>query len=166
MQASDIRRTVAGRVCAGDMQGASSDPEDIIKMYLVADKFGVTSCMKICLERLASLPMTVPTACLYLSLPDSMHSNRGVVQLLETSRSFLVSHFRDLERVTKSEEFLALPLVGVQTLLASDDLNVREELTAFHAMIEWVQHHHEDPEDRRYATHNVPHGGDPMRLVA
>lgn len=148
------------------MQGASSDPEDIIKMYLVADKFGVTSCMKICLERLASLPMTVPTACLYLSLPDSMHSNRGVVQLLETSRSFLVSHFRDLERVTKSEEFLALPLVGVQTLLASDDLNVREELTAFHAMIEWVQHHHEDPEDRRYATHNVPHGGDPMRLVA
>ncbi|CAI5964038.1 unnamed protein product [Closterium sp. NIES-65] len=136
-------------IYTGDMAEGSSDPEDIIKMYLVADKFGVASCMKICLERLVNLPMTVPTACLYLSLPDSMHSHRGVAQLLEASRGFLVAHFRDLERVHKGEEFLELPLVGVQTLLASDELNVRDELTAFHAMMEWLRHHHDDLDDRK-----------------
>ncbi|CAI5534316.1 unnamed protein product [Closterium sp. Naga37s-1] len=139
-------------IYTGDMQEGSSDPEDIIKMYLVADKFGVASCMKICLERLVNLPMTVPTACLYLSLPDSMHSHRGVAQLLEASRGFLVAHFRDLERVHKGEEFLELPLVGVQTLLASDELNVRDELTAFHAMVEWLRHHHDDLDDRKRAA--------------
>lgn len=136
-------------IYTGDMQEPSNNPEDIIKMYLVADKFGVTSGMKICLERLVSLPMTVPTACLYLSLPDSMHTHRGVFQLLEASRTFLVSHFRDLEKVHRTEEFLDLPLVGLQTLLSSDDLNVRDELTAFHAMLEWLRHHHEDMEDRK-----------------
>ena len=85
----------------GSESSSDRDPEDIIKMYLVADKFGVSSCMRICLERLASLPMTVPTACLYLSLPDSMHAHKGVAQLLEASRSFLVTHFRDLEKVYK-----------------------------------------------------------------
>ncbi|CAI5964070.1 unnamed protein product [Closterium sp. NIES-65] len=139
-------------IYTGDMAEGSSDPEDIIKMYLVADKFGVASCMKICLERLVNLPMTVPTACLYLSLPDSMHSHRGVAQLLEASRGFLVAHFRDLERVHKGEEFLELPLVGVQTLLASDELNVRDELTAFHAMVEWLRHHHDDLDDRKRAA--------------
>ncbi|GJP56442.1 hypothetical protein CLOM_g15506 [Closterium sp. NIES-68] len=139
-------------IYTGDMQEGSTDPEDIIKMYLVADKFGVASCMKICLERLVNLPMTVPTACLYLSLPDSMHSHRGVAQLLEASRGFLVAHFRDLERVHKGEEFLELPLVGVQTLLASDELNVRDELTAFHAMVEWLRHHHDDLDDRKCAS--------------
>ncbi|CAI5482028.1 unnamed protein product [Closterium sp. Yama58-4] len=139
-------------IYTGDMAEGSSDPEDIIKMYLVADKFGVASCMKICLERLVNLPMTVPTACLYLSLPDSMHSHRGVAQLLEASRGFLVAHFRDLERVHKGDEFLELPLVGVQTLLASDELNVRDELTAFHAMVEWLRHHHDDLDDRKRAA--------------
>ncbi|CAI5526209.1 unnamed protein product [Closterium sp. Naga37s-1] len=139
-------------IYTGDMAEGSSDPGDIIKMYLVADKFGVASCMKICLERLVNLPMTVPTACLYLSLPDSMHSHRGVAQLLEASRGFLVAHFRDLERVHKGEEFLELPLVGVQTLLASDELNVRDELTAFHAMVEWLRHHHDDLDDRKRAA--------------
>ncbi|CAI5534318.1 unnamed protein product, partial [Closterium sp. Naga37s-1] len=139
-------------IYTGDMAEGSSDPEDIIKMYLVADKFGVASCMKICLERLVNLPMTVPTACLYLSLPDSMHSHRGVAQLLEASRGFLVAHFRDLERVHKGEEFLELPLVGVQTLLASDELNVRDELTAFHSMVEWLRHHHDDLDDRKRAA--------------
>jgi len=47
------------------------------------------------------------------------------------------------------------PLWGFQTLLASDALNVRDELTAFHAMVQWVQHHHEDPDDRRYAMERI-----------
>ncbi|CAI5964092.1 unnamed protein product [Closterium sp. NIES-65] len=115
-------------IYTGDMQEGSSDPEDIIKMYLVADKFGVASCMKICLERLVNLPMTVPTTCLYISLPESMHSHRG------------------------GEEFLELPLEGVQTLLASDELNVRDELTAFHAIVEWLRHHHDDLDDRKQAA--------------
>ncbi|CAI5952688.1 unnamed protein product [Closterium sp. NIES-64] len=139
-------------IYTGDMQEGSSDPEDIIKMYLVADKFGVASCMKICLERLVNLPMTVPTTCLYISLPESMHSHRGVAQLLEASWGFLMAHFRDLERVHKGEEFLELPLEGVQTLLASDELNVRDELTAFHAIVEWLRHHHDDLDDRKQAA--------------
>lgn len=139
-------------IYTGDMQESVKDPEDIIKMFLVADKFGVTSCMKICLELLASLPMTVATACLYLSLPDSMHSHKGVAQLLDASRMFLISHFRDLEKVHKAEEFLELPMVGLQTLLASDELNVRDELTAFSAMLEWVRHHHDDLETRQRAA--------------
>lgn len=139
-------------IYTGDVQEWSSDPADVIKMYLVADKFGVSACMNICLERLVSMPMTVPKACLYLSLPDSMHAHRGVAQLLQAARSFLVAHFRDLERVHKCEEFLDLPLVGVQTLLASDDLNVRDELTAFQAMLEWLRHHCEDTDERKRAA--------------
>ena len=49
----------------------------------------------------------------------------------------------------RSEEFLDLPLVGVQTLLASDDITVRDEITAFHAMMEWLRHHYEDMEEKR-----------------
>ena len=139
-------------IYTGDMAEGLQDPEDLIKMFLVADKFGVGACMKICLQTLAALPMTVATACLYLSLPDSMHSHRGVAHLLEASRLYLVSHFRDLERVYKGEEFLELPLVGLQTLLASDDLNVRDEVTAFSAMLEWVRHHEDDLESRRTAA--------------
>ena len=142
-------------IYTGDMQDGLQDPEDLIKMFLVADKFGVGACMKICLQTLASLPMTVATACLYLSLPDSMHSHRGVAQLLEASRLYLVSHFRDLERVYKGEEFLELPLVGLQTLLASDELNVRDELTAFSAMLEWVRHHEDDLDSRRRAAQTL-----------
>ncbi|CAI5457534.1 unnamed protein product [Closterium sp. Yama58-4] len=116
-------------IYTGDMAEGSSDPQDIIKMYLVADKFGVASYMKICLERLVNLPMTVPTARLFLSLPDSMHSHRGVAQLLEASRGILVAHFRDLERVHKGEEFLELPREAVRLaehvrfpLMTGDDL--------------------------------------------
>eukprot|EP00897_Mesotaenium_endlicherianum_P010502 jgi/Mesen1/9480/ME000063S08933 len=139
-------------IYTGDVMDAESDPEDIIKMFLVADKFGVASCMKICLERLASLPMTTATACLYLSLPDSMHAHRGVLELLEKSRVFLVGQFRDLERVFRGDEFLELPLVGVQTLLASDELNVRDEHTAFAAMLEWLRRHFDDLDTRRRAA--------------
>eukprot|EP00270_Netrium_digitus_P019520 TRINITY_DN770_c0_g2_i1.p1 TRINITY_DN770_c0_g2~~TRINITY_DN770_c0_g2_i1.p1 ORF type:complete len:318 (-),score=105.80 TRINITY_DN770_c0_g2_i1:165-1118(-) len=96
--------------------------------------------------------MTVSTACLYLSLPDSMHQHRGVAQLLDASRLFLVSHFRDLERVHTTDEFLELPMVGLQTLLASDELNVREEMTAFSALLHWVRHHFDNMNERRCAT--------------
>ncbi|GJP75872.1 hypothetical protein CLOP_g6272, partial [Closterium sp. NIES-67] len=77
-----------------------------------------------------------------------MHSHRGVAQLLEASRGFWWRILGIWSGCTR-EEFLELPLVGVQTLLASDELNVRDELTAFHAMVEWLRHHHDDLDDRK-----------------
>eukprot|EP00271_Cylindrocystis_brebissonii_P015507 TRINITY_DN38416_c0_g1_i1.p1 TRINITY_DN38416_c0_g1~~TRINITY_DN38416_c0_g1_i1.p1 ORF type:complete len:558 (+),score=115.51 TRINITY_DN38416_c0_g1_i1:296-1969(+) len=131
-------------IYTGAMPESVKEPEDVIKMFLVADKFGVTSCMRICLDLLLALPLSLATACLYLALPDSMAAHKGVAALLTNSRLFLVNHFRDLERVHKRSDFLGLPLVGLQTLLASDDLNVRDELSAFSAMLEWVRYHHRD----------------------
>lgn len=50
---------------------------------------------------------------------------------------FLQEHFID---VVKNQEFLLLPANEISKLLCSDDINVPDEETIFHALMQWVGH--------------------------
>ena len=56
---------------------------------------------------------------------------------------FLQEHFVD---VMRNQEFLLLPPDDVGKLLSSDDLNVPNEETIFHALVMWAKH---DPPIRK-----------------
>jgi len=54
----------------------------------------------------------------------------------ELNDVLLQEHFVD---VIRNQEFLLLPVDEISKLLASDDLNVPNEETIFHAMILWAK---------------------------
>ncbi|ERE65554.1 kelch-like protein 4 isoform X2 [Cricetulus griseus] len=75
-----------------------------------------------------------PSNCLgILSFGDA----QGCVELQNVAHKYTMEHFIE---VVKNQEFLLLPANEIAKLLCSDDINVPNEETIFHALMHWVGH--------------------------
>ncbi|XP_005884099.1 PREDICTED: kelch-like protein 4 isoform X1 [Myotis brandtii] len=75
-----------------------------------------------------------PSNCLGIR---SFGDAQGCTELLSVAHKYTMEHFID---VIKNQEFLLLPANEISKLLCSDDINVPDEETIFHALMDWVGH--------------------------
>ncbi|XP_007538004.1 kelch-like protein 4 [Erinaceus europaeus] len=62
---------------------------------------------------------------------------QGCTELLSVAHKYTMENFTE---VLKNQEFLQLPANEISKLLCSDDINVPDEETIFHALMQWVGH--------------------------
>ncbi|KAM5195060.1 kelch-like protein 4 isoform 5-T5 [Hipposideros larvatus] len=75
-----------------------------------------------------------PSNCLGIR---SFGDAQGCSELHSVAHSYTMDYFFE---VIKNEEFLLLPVNELSELLCSDDINVPDEETIFHALMKWVGH--------------------------
>ncbi|CAL9123154.1 unnamed protein product [Musa textilis] len=126
---------------------STTSPTLLLDVLMVADKFEVVSCMRHCCELLKSLPMSQESALLYLELPSSISMASALRPLTEAAREFLVNGFKDL---TKNQDgLMELPLVGMEAVLSSDDVQVASEDALYDLVLKWARRHHPRLEERQ-----------------
>ncbi|XP_010914379.1 BTB/POZ domain-containing protein POB1 [Elaeis guineensis] len=126
---------------------STTSPELLLDVLMAADKFEVASCMRYCSQLLRSLPMTKDSALLYLELPSSVSMASAVQPLTDAAREFLATSFKDLTK--PQDELMDLPLVGIEAILSSDDLQVASEDAVYDFVLKWTRRHYPNLEERR-----------------
>ncbi|CAL9764939.1 unnamed protein product [Musa acuminata subsp. burmannicoides] len=126
---------------------STTSPTLLLDVLMVADKFEVVSCMRHCCQLLKSLPMSQESALLYLELPSSISMASALQPLTEAAKEFLVNSFKDL---TKNQDgLMELPLVGMEAVLSSDDVQVASEDALYDLVLKWARRHHPKLEERQ-----------------
>ncbi|XP_064413796.1 kelch-like protein 1 isoform X2 [Latimeria chalumnae] len=62
---------------------------------------------------------------------------QGCIELMKVAHNYTMENIME---VIRNQEFLLLPAEELHKLLASDDVNVPDEETIFHALMMWVKH--------------------------
>ncbi|KAG8485131.1 hypothetical protein CXB51_021156 [Gossypium anomalum] len=119
----------------------------LLDVLMAADKFEVASCMRYCSWLLHNLPMTPESALLYLDLPSSVLMGEAVQPLTDAAKQYLASRYKDVTKF--QEEVMALPLAGIQAILASDDLQIASEDAVYDFVLKWARAQYPKLEDRR-----------------
>ncbi|CAI5515414.1 unnamed protein product [Closterium sp. Naga37s-1] len=127
----------------------SDDPEAVLHLLLLANKFSVLSCVDVCAHHLREVPLTLDIACTLLRVCSNVALSDAASFLLASSSAFLVQHFTSLDATWQTPDFLSLPLEALQALLGSDDVGVQAEETVLEASLHWVRHHWPDDLPRR-----------------
>ncbi|KAK2365299.1 BTB/POZ domain-containing protein POB1 [Trifolium repens] len=124
-----------------------ASPPALLDVLMAADKFEVASCMRYCSRVLRNIPMTPESALLYLELPSSVLMADAVQPLTDAAKQYLASRYKD---VTKhQEELMGLPLVGVEAILSSDELQVASEDAVYDFVLKWARTQYPKLEERR-----------------
>ncbi|CAL5437597.1 unnamed protein product [Camellia sinensis] len=75
-------------------------------------------------------------------------SDTAAVQpLKEAAKEFLVARYKDMTKF--QEEVLNFPLVGIEAVLSSDDLQVASEDAVYDFLLKWARTHYPKLEERR-----------------
>ncbi|KAK1432257.1 hypothetical protein QVD17_09152 [Tagetes erecta] len=120
----------------------------VFDVLMAAHKFDVASCMRHCCRLLSDpLIMTPEFALFYLDLPSTILTTEAFHPLTVAVRQFFAVHYKDITRF--KDESCELPLDCVETLLASDDLQVVSEDEVFLFVVDWVRAHYDNMKDRR-----------------
>ncbi|MBA0825772.1 hypothetical protein Goarm_010690, partial [Gossypium armourianum] len=119
----------------------------LLDVLMAADKFEVASCMRYCSWLLHNLPMTPESALLYLDLPSSVLMGEAVQPLTDAAKQYLAARYKDVTKF--QEEVMALPLAGIQAILASDDLQIASEDAVYDFVLKWARAQYPKLEDRR-----------------
>ncbi|XP_014720496.1 kelch-like protein 4 [Equus asinus] len=107
--------------------------EDTIENLLAAAcLLQLTQVIEVCSNFL--IKQLHPSNCLGIR---SFGDAQGCMELLNVAHKYTMEHFIE---VIKNQEFLLLPANEISKLLCSDDINVPDEETIFHALMEWVGH--------------------------
>ncbi|XP_020550512.1 BTB/POZ domain-containing protein POB1-like [Sesamum indicum] len=122
-------------------------PCALLDVLVIADKFQVAACLRYCSQLLLKLPMDYESALLYLNLPPTVLMSDSVQPLKEAASKFLAAQFRDIGGF--QEEVLDLPLVGIEAVLSSDDLQVATEYDVYDIVLKWARKHYPKLEERR-----------------
>ncbi|KFK30702.1 hypothetical protein AALP_AA6G016600 [Arabis alpina] len=120
----------------------------LLDVLMVADKFEVALCMKYCSSLLLNMTMTVDIALLLLELPPSIQAADSVKPLTNAARQFIASSFKNMSKVP-TKEFMALPLVGIEAIIASDDLEVPSEDVVYDNVLAWAKTNYSVVEERQ-----------------
>lgn len=113
--------------------GALQLKEDTIESLLAAAcLLQLTQVIDVCSSFL--IKQLHPSNCLGIR---SFGDAQGCTQLLNIAHKYTMEHFIE---VIKNQEFLRLPANEISKLLCSDDINVPDEETIFHALMRWVGH--------------------------
>jgi hypothetical protein len=70
----------------------TADPALLVDILMAADKFEVVSCMKLCGQRLITMPMTLESAVLCLDLPSSVSN---AADLEEAAKQYLAEKYKE-----------------------------------------------------------------------
>ncbi|XP_010466718.1 PREDICTED: BTB/POZ domain-containing protein At4g01160-like [Camelina sativa] len=128
-------------------------PHALLDVIIVADKFEVASCMKYCSQLLLKMPMTLDSALRLLDLPSSLLMADSVKPLTNAARQFIASRYKNLLKHASLgipvEELMALPLVGIEAILACDGLEVLSEDLLYEFVLRWAKAHYSVPEERK-----------------
>ncbi|XP_057453453.1 BTB/POZ domain-containing protein POB1-like isoform X2 [Lotus japonicus] len=114
----------------------------LLDVLMAADKFDVPSCMKYLLNS----PMTTDSALLYLELP---HTVVAAQPLIDAAKQYLVDRYKDITHKQFEEELMALPLSGIEAILASDDLQVASDDDVYDFALNWARQKYKSLEERR-----------------
>ncbi|XP_025733946.1 kelch-like protein 4 isoform X3 [Callorhinus ursinus] len=107
--------------------------EDTIENLLAAAcLLQLTQVVEVCSNYL--IKQLHPSNCLGIR---SFGDAQGCTELLSVAHKYTMEHFIE---VIKNQEFLLLPANEISKLLCSDDINVPDEETIFHALMQWVGH--------------------------
>uniref|UniRef100_G1SG76 BTB domain-containing protein n=1 Tax=Oryctolagus cuniculus TaxID=9986 RepID=G1SG76_RABIT len=107
--------------------------EDTIESLLAAAcLLQLTQVIEVCSNFL--IKQLHPSNCLGIR---SFGDAQGCTELLNVAHKYTMEHFIE---VIKNQEFLLLPATEISKLLCSDDINVPDEETIFHALMQWVGH--------------------------
>ncbi|CAD7682381.1 unnamed protein product [Nyctereutes procyonoides] len=107
--------------------------EDTIENLLAAAcLLQLTQVIEVCSNFL--IKQLHPSNCLGIR---SFGDAQGCTELLSVAHNYTMEHFIE---VIKNQEFLLLPANEISKLLCSDDINVPDEETLFHALMHWVGH--------------------------
>ncbi|EXB52718.1 BTB/POZ domain-containing protein [Morus notabilis] len=119
----------------------------LLDVLMAADKFEVASCMRHCSRLLRNMPMTPDSALLYLELPSSVLMAEAVQSLTDAAKQYLAARYRDITKF--QEEVMALPLAGIEAILASDDLQIASEDAVYDFVLKWSRAQYPKLEERR-----------------
>ncbi|KAL0324241.1 UNVERIFIED_CONTAM: BTB/POZ domain-containing protein POB1 [Sesamum calycinum] len=119
----------------------------LLDVLVIADKFQVEACLRYCSQLLLKLPMDYESALLYLNLPPILLMSDSVQPLKDAASEFLAAQFKDIGRF--QEEVLNLPLVGIEAVLSSDDLQVATEYDVYDIVLKWARKHYPEMQERR-----------------
>ncbi|KAJ0250047.1 BTB/POZ domain-containing protein [Hirschfeldia incana] len=125
-----------------------TDVPDLLRVLMAAEKFEVASCMKYCTRLLLNIPMTLPYALFILRLPWSLILAASVKPLTNAARHFITMHYKDIT-MFPAEELMALPLVGIITLLMSNDLMIASEDNVYEIVLNWAKTNYSVLEERQ-----------------
>ena len=120
---------------------ANTTPE-LIAVLLMANRFGVRPCLKLCCKRLQKLTMTFEMSVQILDACEIAHLSEEVKGLLSLASSFLCSHFQWTQTSAwdsaKIREWQTLSPHVLRILLASDSLIIPYEEKAFQMLEMWI----------------------------
>ncbi|KAL1363339.1 hypothetical protein AAHE18_03G142300 [Arachis hypogaea] len=127
---------------------SASSATALLDVLMAADKFEVASCMRYCSQLLRNMPMTSESALLYLELPFTLLMADAVQPLTHAARQYLASIYKDILKF--QEEVMSLPLVGIEAILSSDDLQMTSEDALYDIVLKWARSQYPDPEERKH----------------
>lgn len=107
--------------------------ENIERLLPAADQFHVNGLVRACCQFLAK--SLEPENCIGIYNFSKMYFCHN---LKKVAYRYLMLHFSEV--ATRSAEFLQLTFDEVSDILASDDLNVKNEEMAFMALLRWIDH--------------------------
>ncbi|XP_057456202.1 BTB/POZ domain-containing protein POB1-like [Lotus japonicus] len=119
----------------------------LLDVLVTADKFEVSSCMRYCTQLLLNFPMTPESALRYLELPDTVLMADAIQPLVDAAKQYVVGRYKNITKF--QEEVMALPLSGIEAILASDDLQVPSEDAVYDFVLKWARKHYNKQTERR-----------------
>ncbi|NXN43120.1 KLH10 protein, partial [Rhinoptilus africanus] len=113
--------------------------DNVQSLLTAADQFNVIGIMRLCCEFLNSQMCSENCVGIY-----RFSEYCYCPELREAAHMFILRHFEEVTRL--STEFLDLSVEEFTHILEKDELNVKQEETAFEAILKWIDH---APQDRR-----------------
>ncbi|KAM0883755.1 hypothetical protein ACQ4PT_031431 [Festuca glaucescens] len=132
------------------------EPARLLDILMAADKFEVLSCMRLCSQLLAKLPMTTESALLYLDHACSISMASEVHCLIVRAKKFLANKYKNYTKF--QHELMNFPLVGIEAIFSSTDLHVTIEDNIYMFMLTWARARYPELEERReiLSSHLLP----------
>ncbi|KAH7442169.1 hypothetical protein KP509_03G074500 [Ceratopteris richardii] len=126
--------------------------ERLLQVWHLAQRFLIESCAALCLQRLTSLPLSLESSCYLLDAASVVNQTTEFKELVNKSVNFLANHFKvslvmngeNSSRWENFEDLAELSAPVLESLLASDDLQVVYEDSVYFAVKTWIKANCED----------------------
>ncbi|MCO5549137.1 hypothetical protein L7F22_002603 [Adiantum nelumboides] len=121
--------------------------EKLMRVWHLSQRFLVESCGALCLQKLVSMPLTLESSCYFLDAASVVDQTMEFKDLVTKSTVFLANHFKvslvmngeNSSRWENSDDFEDLSAPVLESLLASDDLQVVYEDSVYFAVKTWIK---------------------------
>ncbi|KAI5068180.1 hypothetical protein GOP47_0016525 [Adiantum capillus-veneris] len=121
--------------------------EKLMRVWHFSQRFLVESCGGLCLQKMVSMPLTLESSCYFLDAASVVNQTKEFKDLVTKSIAFLANHFKvslvmsgeNSSRWENSDDFEELSAPVLESLLASDDLQVVYEDSVYFVVKAWIK---------------------------